>query len=444
MPHEAAQKRVLLSFGGKSDVFRTALPLARELSDRGYHPVILSFGPKDEELIQEEGWSMEKADATLLHGWRKFHKAMTRLPLMSVPMRIAYLYILRSEARRLVKKTGIVAALVSGDVGLDHEYFIAATVPTVVPQVSFDAGSVDAAKTYAKFMPFPATRSERIAALLLPPVILHRFPLFGTDRTSAWGSVTRTLGLMLLGTPMHCVRKGGGMCKKLCINGPGFAPLFRSYGVQEEKIIVTGAPEHDDFVEFPEKHSVEQSKAVFGVKGTACSLFLQPFLKKWGDMYANELRSICTIVTEHGNVDTILIKAHPKEPGENYKFLAEEFPKVLVTDVSGAEINGHVFNASEYMITRTSTVGFQAAGAKRFLITYHPSAEQENSTDDFAEINAPFHATSWERLTELIATAADLAARNRLVQSQRERLAPYVSLDGKACARIVSEVSSLV
>jgi hypothetical protein len=415
--------------------------IAEALRKKGFSPLFYALNDQVDAHLTGHGFrTFRPFDPPKAKRFRRLASIFRHIPGCTMFARFADIAAIKAYGFAIVDKERPVAAVLSSDTDCSAEYFLAVKVPSVVPQITFDSSGVDQLKLTINFKKFPSTRGQRLLESVLPPLWLMQFPTLGGERTVAWSSVMRTLALIFFGYPMQCIRKGGGYAKKVCLNGAAFVPIFRSYDIKEEKLIATGSAEHDQFQKFVREYTREDSMRHLGLDQPCCTIFLTININD----YVNKVLRVIGMIEEiHGKIP-VLVKIHPREKKEHFIELEQRFPQVKVHDESTFAMNGHLINASEFVILEESTLGFRAVACDRPLLTYRiPDPLDQSLADYFAHINTELHATTFEGIHAALKRLHDRRERDAIAAKQKELFGPYLTTDGHAVDRIAECVEKI-
>lgn len=254
------------------------------------------------------------------------------------------------------------------------------------------------------------------------------------------GALAKTMDVQLASS------YGKGAAKYFAVMGEFYRELFISEGVRPEKIRVTGHPEADYLYELAEQSSRpgwrQDVAAEFDLKASEDIWLLgREAIAYFGlvppGKDAADLTAVLEILTEHANGGQIVLKPHPRDSLEYYKFVARRFPGVRI--IKDCDLY-RLISICDLYISQISSTMMWAIALNKPVISYdfnnqaqwhyfrdRPGILQADTPDQFAQ-----------RLGEVRQPGFDT------IQEQNCRLTKqrYMTFDGRARERIAELILS--
>lgn len=215
---------------------------------------------------------------------------------------------------------------------------------------------------------------------------------------------------------------------KIAVWGKQFENALMRHQVPKSKIVITGAPRFDTI--YHREFYNEETRKKLGVKkneklialGTSC------------DLDNNELKQILKAVTSE-NGRKLAIKIHHIEDLKDYDWLKGKANVTQKGDLYS------LLSASDAVIVRNSTVGFEAMIMKKPVIVF---GNKLNPTNAYYSTNAVLRARDEKELETALKSAFDA----KKVRSLRQSMVKFVydfgfEQDGKATQRVIGLVKKM-
>jgi UDP-N-acetylglucosamine 2-epimerase len=287
---------------------------------------------------------------------------------------------LAQQARHLLQQTQPDVIVMAGDFdGLTYHLAQQPAVPSIVLQITMLHHDADL--LIGRFA--NPSRAHQVAIQVLRGLSaltgrswLYRYPN-GRYSLPHGLAVGKTLGAVLAGKRYQMPVKGF-FCSALCVNGPSDAAVFADLGVPPEKIHLTGSPNADLFHQTRQAHQPSASAALktqLGLPPQAklISFFLQPFSDSMlgGQGYASEIKQLAAQLSELAEDVHLVLKLHPRHPLSRYQ--PDPHPRIHWLEHAhypGEDFNNALILASQFTITRSSTIGYNALALNVPLLSY--------------------------------------------------------------------------
>lgn len=348
------------------------------------------------------------------------------------------------QADDAIKKTKPDAVLLSGDFkGILYSLCQHQELNSVVLQITLDWVNLDS--QLQDFRGRQGRKGERLIKLLALLSAITRRRWMGQVRGEPYlmygNDLGRTAGAVLAGVRFGVPLKGGMGARYVCVNGEHFREMSIEAGIPAERIVVTGSPEHDRMAAFKAAltpAAAEQLRTELKIppQSPIITLFAQPITREIlpGVDYAAELDWIVRQLVNLSEDATVVVKLHPAQQIEPYSYLSQ-LPQVCVAAIKSEEFNNRLIYASRFVITRTSTIGYNAFALDVPLLTY--GFYDLWGERYFEDIGGSWHVKS---KPDFLAAAKrlllDEAQRAQIIASQQRVRQRHMLLDGKCCQRI--------
>ncbi len=233
---------------------------------------------------------------------------------------------------------------------------------------------------------------------------------------------------------------GDGDAKYFAVMGKYYKEMFCKQGVSEDKLIVTGHPEHDRLFEL--LRSVKNpgfrqtTLGSFGLDNTKPVWILAREAIVYFKLVCQEKdkQDICAvlkILSQYDPQAQIILKLHPRDAEEYYDFVRRKFPHVIL--IKECDLYSLISVCNLY-ISQISNTMMWAIALDKPVISYdfnnQPYWHYFRDKEGIIKVDSP------EELAKQIKTFKEkgLSAQN----SQKYQIAKqkYMTLDGKASERI--------
>ena len=237
---------------------------------------------------------------------------------------------------------------------------------------------------------------------------------------------------------------------RLLVAGKHAKEVFSKWGVEKDKIRVTGLPIFDDLIsKLKNKSNIERktrNALVIDPKFHIVTYLTQSRGGRFGHQERlNEIRIVYNVIEEMDNV-FLVVKIHPTENDtEVYGNVAEEIGLERYAIIRSELSLDDLLLSSEVAITKTSTSGFNAliAGCKLIVVGFHDKNFRDNF---FVEAGVGLTATNSEELYNNIKKALT-EDKEELIQSQKVKEFlenHFYHLDGKSAERIKQNIYQMI
>jgi UDP-N-acetylglucosamine 2-epimerase len=148
------------------------------------------------------------------------------------------------------------------------------------------------------------------------------------------------------------------------VSGERDKERLEEYGIEADRIAVTGASRYEDIGTFKHRYSVEESTRELGLQDDPTfRIFYAPQCTTRGSLSKQEKEQVTQALVEfaasHPNVG-LIIKPHPSDDSGLVENLAAGRTGDDVVVVNRHELPYHCINAADVVITKYSTVGIEA------------------------------------------------------------------------------------
>jgi hypothetical protein len=314
----------------------------------------------------------------------------------------------------------------------------------VLPQITAGWASVEEILNV-----FPESKGYRQFAIGLLRMIsaLMRRPLLykiGGQRKLPHGlDLGRTIGGSL-GGMRYTTNQKGANADILCVNGPAPGKVLFEAGATHARQVVTGSPLDDKLFHIAREFSADDEQSLrdqLNIPAESCiiAFFLQNFHERMlgGHDYYAEVTRIMHDLVEIDERVVMMVKPHPRH--DKAMFSAQNNnPRLIVTDEAGEDFNNRLILSSRLVITRTSTVGYNALALGVPLLSY--ALYDLLIEKHFATVGGAAIATSYaDIVTQARRLLFDEDARTQLQQEQIAVRSQHMVLDG-LCRERIGEV----
>jgi glycosyltransferase involved in cell wall biosynthesis len=306
-------------------------------------------------------------------------------------------------------------------------------LPTLVVQWAFSYPQ----EMYDRLRVFQYGRGAANGHRSLPRRVLH--PISRRAYAGALG---------VLGLRFDLVQSyGGGEARQFAVMGEAFRDQFKSQGVANKEIVVTGHPTHD--VTFRQAQTLDaaqraEARTQHGIDQD-CTLVLyatQPVL--WRKVITREtlernVRAMAEAVSRRPE-RRLVLKLHPREDPADYAFCTTLDPPVSV--IPRTELPA-LIAASDLFVSSSSSTVLLAMMLDRPIVTVN--FDDVPHFDQFEPIGGTIHVRTHEAFADAIERALeDPSIRDDLARQRASVLARYTRFDGRAAERIAGLVASSI
>jgi len=360
--------------------------------------------------------------------------------------KIAYYRHLVQVANKLLERESIVALVLIGDrhIGWETAFVKAANlrnIPSLILTISWSIPQGDARYRLMR----PKIARERVIRTLPSRIVGKLFPgwvytyegkrLFFQPldfSLSAW-----ITGIM----PRNPWAIGGGNATRMAVEGPFSYRLFRTQGIPEEKIVVTGRPGVDQVHEamasayqytIREELEIPESGRVL-----LCSLpqLGEANILSW-EQHWQEIELLLATFARLKDVSVVL-SLHPKCNPADYQSLAERYCAILAKQ----RIYELLPVCDVFVSTLSSTV-VQAIAIARPTVVVDFYGLGYHIYDDAPGV---IIVRELEHLESTLARLfSDSQYYSQLADDQRQQTGEWTLLDGKCTERVVEELYKLI
>ncbi len=410
-----------------------------------FHYILVTTDPAVAAQFQDVAETVYVLDdaAPKVPAWLRRQGRLSRIPAELITSYQAHRH-WRALARACLAQAPHDLVLVLGDYeGFAYHLAHAARRPVVLPQITLTWPNLALMQDHWR----TDSAAKRVATALLRGLsIITRRSLtyrLGARHYAPHGAyIGQTLGAALAGSRFIAPVKGV-QADALCVNSPAAQDFFTSAGIPAARIHVTGSPSFDHFAAFratpPDSAAL---RAAFGLRDDPpiISFFLQPLNAAMlgGRDYIQETARLVRGLLALSPQVVVIAKVHPRHDIAAYAAALDD-PRLHWVDSRqhpGEAFNNQLVRASRLVLTRSSTVGYNALALDVPLLTF--SLYDDVALEkDYMFLQTNWHVTSeadlWEAARALLFDEAEYAARLAHQQRQRDR---HILVDGACCARI--------
>jgi len=238
---------------------------------------------------------------------------------------------------------------------------------------------------------------------------------------------------------------GDGDAKYFAVMGKHYKEMFYKQGVSEDKLIVTGHPEHDYLSELSsnvrkpgfkqaalESFGLDSVKPLWIVAREAIVHFkLIPEEKD-----KENICSVLEILSQYQQDVQIILKLHPRDSEEYYGFVKEKFPHVIL--IHECDLYKLIAVCDLYISQISSTVMWAIALDKP-VISY--DFNNQPYWHYFRDGKGIIRADSPQALAEKIEIIQEKGLNPENYQMRQIVKQKYIILDGRACKRIAGLIT---
>lgn len=233
---------------------------------------------------------------------------------------------------------------------------------------------------------------------------------------------------------------GDGDAKYFAVMGKYYKEMFFKQGVSEDKLIVTGHPEHDRLFELSrsvnnpdfrrttlESFGLDVAKPLWILAREAIVYFKLVGREK-------DEQDICTVLEILSKYDPqvqIILKLHPRDAEEYYDFVRQKFPHVIL--IKECDLYS-LISACDLYISQISNTMMWAIALDKPVISYdfnsQPYWHYFRDKEGIIKVDSP------EELAKQIITVKEKGLSAQNCQKHQIAKQKYMTLDGKASERI--------
>jgi len=280
-------------------------------------------------------------------------------------------------------------------------------------------------------------------------------PHFSENIVNSLTAGCREIGIPVVGlhrgtageSPEYSIFEGS----RLLVAGKHAREVFSKWGVEKDKIRITGLPIFDELLtKLKDKSNIEKkirNELSINPKLHIITYLTQSRSGRFGPRERlNEIRTVYNVIKRIDDV-FLIIKIHPTEGDtEVYSNVAKELGLERYAIIKNEMSLDDLLLSSKIAITKTSTTGFNAlaAGCNLIVVDFH---DKKFINNFFVEPGVAFTATNPEELYNnirriLIENGEELTNRSQKVNKFLEK--HFYKLDRKSTERIKQNIYELI
>lgn len=233
---------------------------------------------------------------------------------------------------------------------------------------------------------------------------------------------------------------GDGQAKYFAVMGEYYRQMFLQQGVDKEKLVVTGHPEHDYLYELSKKppqsdyqaavkrsFNLDTAKPVWVYAREAISYFklIAPEKDK------QDIRTVLQILSRYLPQVQIVLKLHPRDSEDYYDFVRREFPHIIVVHSCNLY---DLISISDLYVSQISSTMMWAIALDKPVITF--DFNNQPYWHYFRDKEGLIKADSPEELAAAVSVVNEGNLGDDYYRQCQIARSKYMVLDGKACQRI--------